>query len=193
MKYCCNKQNTRKKKNTIQIHTSFYITLNCFKIFYILYDFSRNKFCLNNKLLESRALMDYVILQYSTTIYINHQIYLMMALCGQNMSLNLHERMDYAVIRPIISGGSLDCICACMHMCVWVCENERERECVCPPSPKKTRINLKSTCDLYPLSSHQTTSTILLYQPFIRMPTYTFENIFYTICFMFIPNQTSIK
>jgi hypothetical protein len=164
--------------------------------------------------------MGYVILQYSTTIYTNHHIYPMTALYGRHMSLNLYESMDCIVIRPIISGGSLDCICACMRK--WMCENEsesewawewdserkRERECVCVCVREreslslclcvcvcvclwvsecvhvsfKNRRNMRSTCDLYPLASHQTVLTILLYQPFIRMPTYTFHNMFYTIC-----------
>jgi hypothetical protein len=36
----------------------------------------------------------YILLQYSVTVYANDHIHLMMALCGRNMSLNVHERMD---------------------------------------------------------------------------------------------------
>jgi hypothetical protein len=35
------------------------------------------------------------VVQYSITIYVNHHIYVVMALCGRNISLNLHESMDY--------------------------------------------------------------------------------------------------
>jgi hypothetical protein len=31
-------------------------------------------------------------IQYN--VYVNHYIYLMMALCGRNMSLNLHDSLD---------------------------------------------------------------------------------------------------
>jgi hypothetical protein len=32
--------------------------------------------------------------KHTATIYANHYLYLMMILCGQNMSLNLYESMD---------------------------------------------------------------------------------------------------
>jgi hypothetical protein len=38
-------------------------------------------------------------IQYSIAIYVNHYIYLTMALCCQNKSVNLRESMDYVVIR----------------------------------------------------------------------------------------------
>jgi hypothetical protein len=142
-------ERTQERWTLHKIHTSFYITLNCSKFLYILNDFSRNKFCLNNKLFECIALMGYVI-QYSTTIYINLYIYLMVALCGQNMSLNLHESSNSANNLRFI--GLYLCVHA--HMSMHVSEWDRECEGVSVRLSFKNRRNMKYTCDLYGLSSN---------------------------------------
>jgi hypothetical protein len=48
-------------------------------------NFNRYQIGLNNKFFVSTALSGYKILQYSIRIYVNHNVYLMMALCGRNM------------------------------------------------------------------------------------------------------------
>jgi hypothetical protein len=37
-----------------------------------------------------------------------------MALCGRNMSLNLHEIMDWVVIQPVTCEAELKTICMCV-------------------------------------------------------------------------------
>jgi hypothetical protein len=69
-----------------------------FKVIYKLNYFIRKEFGVNSKLLGLAALTGYVVLQNSIIVYGGHRVYLMMAMRGRNMSLNLYESMDYVVI-----------------------------------------------------------------------------------------------
>jgi hypothetical protein len=80
--------------------TPFYLILKRLKLFYIL-NFNRYQNWFRNKLFGRTALTGYIIQQYSITIYTKHEIYLMMVLSGRNMSVNLQERMDEVVSRPV--------------------------------------------------------------------------------------------
>jgi hypothetical protein len=55
------------------------------------------------------ALTGYIKLQYIITVYVNHRTYPMMALCGQNMSLNLHESTDSVVIQRLAYEAAYAC------------------------------------------------------------------------------------
>lgn len=55
------------------------------------------------------ALTGYMKLQYMITLYVNHRMYPMMAPCGRNMLLNLHESTDKVVIQPLAYEAAYTC------------------------------------------------------------------------------------
>jgi hypothetical protein len=66
------------------------------------------------------ALTDYRVLQWSMIVYANRYKYLMMAVCGRNTSLNLHESIDEVVIpRVKLHWRERESVCVCLFVYIW--------------------------------------------------------------------------
>jgi hypothetical protein len=54
------------------------------------------------------------------TLLLEYAVYLMMVLCDCNTSLNLHKRMNWRLIRPIICDAHLWRLCVCVYIYIYI-------------------------------------------------------------------------